>query len=95
MSERIISVEGRKPKVAQKIPLAKRPDTLKGKKVALYYNEKVAAFPSLRVVGKLLREKLGVTDIIEVHSQRPFSSHPQSVIDAALKADAVFLSAGD
>ena len=95
MSKRIMSVEGRKPRVAAKIPLATRPNTLKGKKIALYHNEKVTSFPSLGAVGKLLREKLGVTDIFEVHSQRPFSSHPQSAIDAALKADAVFLSAGD
>ena len=68
---------------------------IKGKRIALYHNEKVTSFPSLSAVERLLRERLGVTDIFEVHSPRPFSRHPQSAIDAALQADAVFLSAGD
>jgi len=87
-----VSTEGRKPTVEKLIPLANRPSTLKGKTVALYHNDKVASFPMMRTIKKLL-EPLGPKEIFEVHSKAPFSRHPESAIQEALRADVVF--AGD
>ena len=95
MSEDIFSPEGVKPKKTELFQLSPRLTTLKGKKIALYHNDKVASFPILKTVGKLLREKCGVTDIFEVHSKSPFSRHPESAIQEALKADAVFVADAD
>ena len=95
MSDLLIP-EGRKPKVAHLFPLSPRPITLKGKTVALYHNDKVASFPILKTVGKLLLERqLGVKEVFEVHSRAPFSRHPDSAIAEALKADVVFAANAD
>ena len=94
MSERILMPEGRKP-VVNLFPLSARPTTLKGKTIALYYNDKVTSFPILKTIRKLLEEKMEVTQIFEVHSRAPFSRHSDKVIEEALKADAVFAATAD
>jgi len=87
--------EGRKPTVEKIISLAARPSTLKGKTVALYHNDKVASFSVMKTVGKLLKERVGVKDVFEVHSKAPFMRHPDRAIEEALKADAVVAGTAD
>jgi len=94
LSKKIISPAGRKPKV-KLYSLAPRVDILKGKTVALYHNDKVASFPIMRAIKNLLKQQLGITDIYEVHSGTPFSKHPESAIQEALKADVVFAGTCD
>ena len=74
--------------------LAPRVSSLKGKTVALYHNDKVASFPVMRSIKKLL-EAQGVKEVFEVHAKTPFSRHPDSAIQAALKADVVFTGTAD
>ena len=88
------TITGRKPKEKERVPLAARPTTLKGKTVALYHNDKVASFPVMATIKKLL-EPLGVKEVFEVHAKTPFSRHPDSAINEALKADVVFAGTGD
>ena len=95
MTEKILSPEGTARADVEWLPLSLRPDTLKGKQIALYHNDKVASFPILKTIGKLLRERQGVTEIFEVHAKTPFSKHPDSAIEEALKADAVFVANAD
>ena len=95
MSEEIFSPEGSAPKETKLFSLSPRPNTLVGKKVALYHNDKVASFPVLKTVGKLLKEKCGVAEVFEVHARTPFSKHPESAIQEALKADVVFVANAD
>ena len=85
---------GKKPPEADKIPLAPRPSTLKGKTVALYHNDKRCSMISLRVVGDLLKEKIGA-NTFEVHTRVSYASHPERAIDEAAKADAVVLGTAD
>ena len=94
MSE-LFTPEGRKPKIEVQISLSPRPDTLKGKTVALYHNDKVASFPVLKTVGKLLKEKCEVKEIFEVHSRAPFMRHPDRAIEEAIKADVVVAGTAD
>ena len=91
----LYSPEGRKPKIETHISLSPRPDTLRDKTVALYHNDKVASFPVLRTVGKLLKEKCGVKETFEVHSRAPFMRHPDRGIEEALKADVVVAGTAD
>ena len=88
-----ISFSGRK-KSVQNFHLAARPTTLKGKTVALYHNDKIASYPVMRVIGEKLKP-LGVKEIFEVHSRTPWSKHPESAIQEALKADVVFAGTCD
>lgn len=94
MSTEITDLFGRKPVVEALFPLAPRPNTLKGKTVALYHNDKVASFPVMKTIKKLL-EPLGVTEVFEVHANTPFSRHPDTAIQSALKADVVFAGTCD
>jgi len=87
-------ITGRKPVIKEKIPLAPRPATLKGKTIALYHNDKVASFPVMATI-KMLLESLGPKEIFEVHAKTPFSRHPDSAVEQALRADAVFTGTGD
>ena len=89
-----VSFEGRKPKAVELIPLSPTPTTLKGKTVALYYNDKVASFAVMRTVRKDL-EKYEVKEIFEVHARTPFARHPDWAIQEALKADVVFTGTAD
>lgn len=96
MSKEILFPTGRSSRTSKELfPLASRPNTLQGKTVALYHNDKVASFVIMRTVEKLLKEQLGVTDIFEVHSRAPYSRHPDSAIQEALKADVVFAGTAD
>jgi len=88
-----ISFSGRK-KVVQNFPLAPRPSTLKDKTVALYHNDKIASYPVMRVIGEKVKS-LGVKEIFEVHARTPWSKHPESAIQEALKADVVFAGTCD
>ena len=88
-----ISFSGRRAKVEQ-FHLAPRPSTLKGKTVALYHNDKIASYPVMRVIRKML-EPLGVKEIFEVHAHTPWSHHPESAVQEALKADVVFTGTCD
>jgi hypothetical protein len=92
---KLVKLTGRKSAVAENIPLAARPSTLQGKTTALYHNDKVASFSVMRTIRKILEEKIGVKEVFEVHSRRPFSRHPDSAIEEALKADAVFVGTAD
>ncbi|MCJ7634578.1 hypothetical protein MUP77_19575 [Candidatus Bathyarchaeota archaeon] len=87
------NLEGKETK-AERIPLAPRPTTLKGKTVALYHNDKIASFPVMRTIRKQL-EPLGVKEIFEVHAKTPWSRHPDRAIAEALKADIVFAGTCD
>ena len=94
MSE-LVKLTGRKSTVAATIPLSSRPNTLKGKTVALYHNDKVASFPVLRTVGEILREQGEAKEIFEVHAKTPFMRHPDRAIEEALKADVVVCGTAD
>jgi hypothetical protein len=88
-----ISFSGRRTTV-KKVSLAPRPTTLKGKTVALYHNDKIASYPVMRVIREKL-QPLGVKEVFEVHSHTPWSHHPDSAIQEALKADVVFAGTCD
>lgn len=88
------SLSGRKPIAEKLVPLAGRPTTLKGRTVALYLNDKVASYPVMRTIKDLLGP-LDVKKVFEVHSQTPYSLHPEKAIQEALKADVVFVGTGD
>ena len=92
---KILIPKGRKVKAEALFPLSTRPSTLKDKTVALYYNDKVASFSILKMVGKLLKEKVGVKEVFEVHAKMPYSRHPDRAIEEALKADAVVAGTAD
>ena len=92
---RILIPKGRKVKAERLFPLSPRPSTLKGKTVALYHNDKVASFSVMKTVGRLLREKMGVTDIFEIHAKTPYSRHPDRAIEEALNADVVIAGTCD
>jgi len=93
MSE-FVSLTGKKAEAEKRFPLAPRPSTLKGKTVALYHNDKVASFPVMRTIKKLL-EPYGVKEVFNVHAKTPFSRHPDRAIEEALKADVVFAGTCD
>ena len=91
----IVFPEGRKPEKAEQIRLAARVNTLKGKTVALYHNDKPTSYPIMRTIDRLLKEKIGVKETLEVHSKASFHRHPDSAIQEALKADAIFAATAD
>jgi hypothetical protein len=92
---KILMPEGRKPTVAEIFPLSPRPTTLQGKTVALYHNDKVASFSIMKNVGRLMKEKMGVKEVFEVHSKAPFMRHPERAIQEALKADVAVTGTAD
>ncbi|MFH0748827.1 MAG: hypothetical protein V1915_02755 [Candidatus Bathyarchaeota archaeon] len=85
----IAILSGRKPKAEKLISLSTRPSTLQGKTVALYHNDKVASYPVMKTVGRLLKEKMSVQEVFEVHAKTPYSRHPDSAVEEALDADVV------
>lgn len=85
---------GKKYVVGELIPLAERPSTLKGKTIALYHNDKVASYPVLREVKKML-EPLEVKETFEVHATTPYSRHPDRAIEEALRADVAITGTAD
>jgi hypothetical protein len=91
----LVLPEGRKSKTPEEIKLAIRANTLKGKVVALYHNDKPSSYPIMRTIGRLLKEKVGVKETFEIHSKAPFSKHPERAIVEALKADAIFTATAD
>ena len=55
-------------------PAPKRPGSLQGARVGLYWNRKPGGNNALERVGQLLKERFSITEADLVHSRRPIAN---------------------